>query len=267
VYAPDPAAVGIVPAVLPELSGLAASRRNPGVYWAHNDSGNALILFGILETGEVVARYPLEGVNARDVEDIAVGPCGSEGPSAATCVVLADVGDNRGKRTSVQLIRIPEPPAPGNGTIQVQALPFTYPDGPHDAESLIIDRTGTPYVISKTLASLGDVYRIEGLSTGRTGRAVKVAELRAPGDRDRFSTAADLHPDGERMLLRTYGHVWEYRAPGATRVEDLLSATPVEVPSAGERQGEAVAYTLDGKGYLTGSEGAGSTLHRVSCRR
>jgi hypothetical protein len=259
--------VGIAPAVLPELSGLAASRRNPGVYWAHNDSGNALVLFGILETGEVVARYPLEGVAAQDVEDIAVGGCGPDAPAGATCVVLADVGDNSVDRASVQLVRIPEPAAPGEGRLQVTALPFTYPDGPHNAEALVVDRRGNAYVITKTLTSLGDVYRIEGLSTGRIGRAVKVAQLRAPSDKDRLTTAADLHPDGERMLLRTYGHVWELRAPGASRVEDLLSATPVEVPSAAELQGEAVAYSPEGKGYHTGSVGAGSKLHRVTCRR
>ena len=45
---------------LPELSGLVASRRHAGIFWAHNDSGNPLELFAIRESGGVAAKIPLK---------------------------------------------------------------------------------------------------------------------------------------------------------------------------------------------------------------
>lgn len=57
---------------LPELSGLAASRRWPGVYWAHNDSGDGPRLFAFNRRGQVIARIEVEGAEAVDWEDIAL---------------------------------------------------------------------------------------------------------------------------------------------------------------------------------------------------
>ena len=47
------------PAMLPEIpeaSGLAISRRNPGIIWSHNDSGHATELFALQTSihGEIV---------------------------------------------------------------------------------------------------------------------------------------------------------------------------------------------------------------------
>ncbi len=256
----QPEEVGTTPPALPELSGLAASRRHPEVFWAHNDSNSALELFAIRASGEVLARFTLTGPTAPDVEDVAVGPCGD-----GSCVFLADIGDNLRERQSVQLIRIPEPEELTDGTLPVEAFPFRYPEGPRDAEALIVDAQGVPWVITKLGSSLGEVYRLEGLQSGTTLVAAKVGELHAPHHRDRATTAADLHPEGERLLLRTYGRVWELRRAGSTRIEDLLAVEPTEVPAGSQIQGEAIAFTAEGDGYLLGSEGAGAALLRVTC--
>ena len=50
-----------MPKVLDELSGIAASRRHPGIWWAHNDSNNVGTLYAIDETGTVRATFPLRG--------------------------------------------------------------------------------------------------------------------------------------------------------------------------------------------------------------
>ncbi|MFY0575451.1 hypothetical protein ACN28S_14750 [Cystobacter fuscus] len=82
----EPQAVGRVPLVLAEMSGLAASVRHPGVLWAHNDSGNAFQVFAIDETGKPLATLTLTGVDPEDMdlEDIALGPCAPG--DARTCV-------------------------------------------------------------------------------------------------------------------------------------------------------------------------------------
>jgi hypothetical protein len=73
-YATPPRKLGGVPAVLPELSGMAASRRHPGVLWAHNDSGNDAEVFAVRETGEVLATLRLamsriDGLSNKEIAD------------------------------------------------------------------------------------------------------------------------------------------------------------------------------------------------------
>ena len=256
---------GAVPKQVPERSGLAASQRHPGIFWGHNDSNNAFELFALDETGAVKATLTLTGLDPRDIEDVAVGPC-APGEKAA-CIFLADTGDNFERRKEVRLLRLAEPATVADATLPVEVLPFTYEDGPHDAESLIIDaRSGRIAVLTKTRASLGDLYAVEGLKPGGSGRATKLGTLRVPEDVDRLSTGAALHPSGERLLVRTYTRVWEVRRKDAKGLEELIQAPVVEVPGASQAQAEAITFLQDGRGYLLGSEFTGEPLVRVDCR-
>ena len=63
IWRPDssagPCVVTNGPVMIPDLaesSGLAISRRNPGVLWSHNDSGNAAVLFALDGSGTVRGR-------------------------------------------------------------------------------------------------------------------------------------------------------------------------------------------------------------------
>jgi hypothetical protein len=263
-YDAHPNLTGRVPSALRELSGFAASHRHAGIFWAHNDSGNAPELYALRADGTIAATVPLRGVNLRDPEDIAVGPCAAG--SAQSCIYLADIGDNGARRPSVQILKVVEPERLDDTPLAPAILPFRYPDGPHNAESLVVDpATARVFVITKTLLSLGDVYRIDGLGSREGGSAVRIRTLRAPGEFDSTTTAADAHPSGTRLLLRTYTRAWELRSPDARAFEDVLDAEPVPVPEAPQPQGEAIAYTADGRDYLLGGEGAGSPLYLVSC--
>ncbi|HNT88181.1 MAG TPA: WD40 repeat domain-containing protein, partial [Candidatus Hydrogenedentes bacterium] len=42
---------------LTEISGLLDSRQNPGVFWVHNDSGDAPRLYALSHTGEHLGVY------------------------------------------------------------------------------------------------------------------------------------------------------------------------------------------------------------------
>lgn len=267
--APEP--VGRVPLELAELSGLAASMRHPGLLWAHNDSGNAFQLFALTPEGKVQATYALSGVSPEalrqmDLEDIALGPCAPGGE--ARCLYLADTGDNFRRRKQVSLYRLPEPDGPSSEPLPVEVLPFTYPDGAHDAEALIVEpRSGRLAVITKTGKSLGEVFVLEGLAPGTVGRARKLGELRAPDGADHATTAAALHPSGERLLLRTYTRLWELRHPRATSLEELLArGVMVEVRGPSQAQSEALTFLPGGSSWLVGSEFAGQRLYQVHCR-
>ena len=63
---------------LVEASGLVASRAQPGLLWAHNDSGGAPEVFAIGEDGSD-RGWSVAGAAARDWEDMAAGPGPAEG--------------------------------------------------------------------------------------------------------------------------------------------------------------------------------------------
>ncbi len=264
-----PANPGRVPLVLAEMSGLAASSRHPGVFWSHNDSGNSFRVFAIDALGTVLATLTLTGVDAKDgkldLEDLALGPCAPG--DARSCLYLADIGDNFERRARVRLFRFPEPEVVADATVPVETLPFTYPDKPHDAESLVLEqRTGRLAVITKARDSLGLVFALDGLSPDTVARATRLGELHAPGNVDFRTTAADLHESGQRLLLRTYTRVWEVRGPGATGLEELVQGEVAEVPGPSQAQSEALTFLPGGRAYLLGSEFAGQLLYRVDCR-
>lgn len=262
--------IGKTPTVLPELSGLAASRAHPGIFWAHNDSGNATELFAIRESGEVAAKFPLEGVVAQDAEDLALGPCGAQ--DSTTCLYLADIGDNLQMRTALKILKVREPASLDPVSLSAEVLSFRYPDGAHDAESLVVDpKTATLYVLTKSPDSLGALYRLDGLAPGSEAEATLLGALRSRNGLDHVSTGASLHPTATRLLVRTYSHVWELRREGATSLEDLLNTEGVQLPGPSstaqpQPQSEAISYTVDGRGYVIGSEGEGAPLLRVDCR-
>jgi hypothetical protein len=254
--------VGKNPATLKELSGLAASRLHPGIFWAHNDSGNALELYAIQQTGAVVATLTLTGATGIDVEDVAVGPCTAG--AATSCVYLADIGDNPSTRPSIAVYKLPEPTALQDASVAVAVSTFTYPDGAHNAESFVVAPDGSAqYVLTKHAANLGDVYKLVPGAGGAVGTSVKIATVSAG---DSTSTGADAHRLGHRILIRSYTKAWELRAPGAASFDDVWKATPLQVPGALQLQSEAIAYTHDGRGYLLGTELNQQPLLRVDCK-
>jgi hypothetical protein len=201
-----------------------------------------------------------------DVEDITVGPC-----LQGSCVYLADLGDNVTPRQEYVVVRVAEPtvdaiePGPDEA-LASETLTFSYPDGSHNAESLLIDHaTQNLYVVTKETAGPSAVYRLPQAFGGASSAATKIADLTVPGVNDSPATAADAHPCGLAFLLRTNNTLYEFRIAEGEPFESLFAATPNEVPFGDEQQGEAVAYGSDGLGYYTTSEGTNPPIHRVEC--
>jgi hypothetical protein len=250
-----------------EASGIVPTQ-TPGVYFTHNDSGDTARFFAIDETGSLRAEFHLAGnPTAIDIEDISRGPCPS-----GTCVFLGDIGDNLSTRSGCVVYRFPEPALPdvdaGPVDLTFDALPFTYPDGPHNAETLLVHPlTGRLYVITKTFPGPSSVFVFpEPLTPGASVVLQKVTEIAPPEENDRQLTAGDIHPSGARLLLRTYGAVWELRGQVGDAFETVLAQPWQHVPTPPEIQGEGLAYLADGLGYVTIAEGQHPTPYRTGCR-
>jgi hypothetical protein len=148
---PPPVRVGPVPAVLPEASGLAASRRADNLLWAHNDSGGEPVLFALDATGKLRGKLRIAGVKNTDWEDIA-----SFELDGRAWLLIADTGDNDGKRKDCALLVVPEPdPAelkPDRElTVSVAwRVSVRWPDGPSDCEAVAVDaREEKIYLLTK----------------------------------------------------------------------------------------------------------------------
>lgn len=238
---------------LREISGIAASWRNPGILWVHNDSGDRNRIYAIDGRGRHRGTFTLVGARARDWEDIAVGP----GPApGASYIYVADIGDNDNKFPAVHVYRVREPAlpdtlAPGKfRLLQVDRLTFTYPDRPRDAETLMIDPlSGDLYIVTKREKQVR-VYRAAApITPGEQQELVLAAKLPF-----RYAVAGDISRDGRKILIKSYSEIYYWQRRRPEPLAQALRRPPQRVPYVPEPQGEAVCWDPDGAGYYTTSE-------------
>ena len=140
---------------LAELSGLVAVGDQ---LLAVNDGGDQVAVH-LLDAACQVVDVRTAAVDPYDPEDLALGADGT--------VWLADTGDNDGNRPTVALLALR-----ADGTTSVYRL--TYPDGPHDAEALLLAPDGTPYLVTKEVLGrergLPPGVGARGRRDGRAGR-------------------------------------------------------------------------------------------------
>jgi hypothetical protein len=249
---------------LAEASGVAASRRNPGAFWAINDSGDPVI-YALDAMGAVTGQLRLTGARVDDWEAIAVGPCGSGG-----CVYVGDIGDNDGSRRRITIYRVAESAATGASSAAAEAFHATYPDGPQDAESLLITSDGAMYIVTKGVKGSVALYRFpRDLRPGASVQLQRVAKPREPGkspNSDRITDAA-ASPDGAWILLRTNRSV-TFHHTKELMAGNWRPAHVVDLANLDEPQGEGVTLTADGTLVVVGEGGGKSapgTFARLAC--
>lgn len=239
-------------AALNEASGLAASRRNPGILWTHNDSDNQSLIFALDSEGNHVAAFALPGANCRDWEDIAVGP----GPVPGEhYLFIGNIGDNLARYEHKYIYRVPEPSlsdslvAPSSISA-AETITFRFPDGRRDAEALMVDPlTRDVYIVSKR-ESRARVYRAPFPQS--TSEVITVEYV---GTLDMTNVVAgDISPSGLEVVLKTYDTIYYWRRRQEQTLAEILQTEPMVLPYVVEPQGEAVCWDADGLGYYTTSE-------------
>lgn len=259
-----------------ESSGLAASRSNPGIYWTHNDSGDAPLVYAFDATGESRGVFRVAGAQARDWEDMAVGP----GPERATSYLyLGDIGDNDKVRTEIVVYRVAEPkltPADKNSskgsprtTAPADAIRLRYPDGKFDAETLLVHpTTGNLYIITKAMLKNAVVYEAAApFVTGKVITMRRIGEIKVPSLMGGVLTGGSISPDGRRVALCDYLQGYEVVLPASSKNFDEIWKQKITGFNLGQReQGESITYRADGKALLATSEGKRPPLIQVDLR-
>lgn len=219
-----------------ESSGLA---RDPdhGVYWTINDSGAGGTVYALDGSGAVTGTVNFRA-RPTDVEAVQYHD---------RALYVADIGDNRARRDWVTVYVLYNTD-PVGATVLYRAFDFAYPDGPHDAETLLIDRSGRIYLVTK--GRDGAVYQAPA-QPSRT----------AVNPLTRIAAAPDYVTDGQflhdgRVALRTYTAV--YILDPARGFREVARA-----PVPFQPQGESLTENLAGDGLLVGSEGRPSAVYAM----
>jgi hypothetical protein len=263
-YAPPVHLADLEDRAVAESSGLAASRRNPDIFWTHNDSGDAPTLYAFDRKGKSKGRWRVTNAQAVDWEDIAAGP----GEQAGTSYLyIGDIGDNGKKRDNVTVYRVAEPLINSDdesstdkqrATEPAEAIRLRYPDGRHDAETLMVHpTTGDLYIVTKDLTSSTGVYKLKApFSMEGVNTLARVAEISVPNLIGGLITGGDISPDGTKVILCDYLSGYEIALPVDAKGNfDRIWKEPMAMVELGPRkQGEAVCYSLDGNSILATSE-------------
>jgi hypothetical protein len=252
---------------VPEASGIAVSRRTAGVLWSHNDSGEPT-LFALSTDGTTLGRVYVSGASG-NWEDIAIGPC-----PQGSCIYIGDIGDNSARRREVFIYRVPEPDSGATVSGRAETMRVRYPDGPRDAEALIVLPDGKLFIVSKGELGAVALYRAPSFQNGASVQLERVATLvEAEGGNtgrvgrpDRV-TGAGSSPDGRWIVLRTLYALTFYNA-ATFATGNTGEAFRFLIRGVREQQGEGVAIGDDGTVWLA-SEGGGNKqpgiIARLSC--
>ena len=254
----------ITDARLKEISGLAVSRRHPGIVWMHNDSHDANALYGVDAGGSIRATLHLPVPNV-DWEDIAAFE--HEG---RFFLLLADTGDNGGVRKELALHVLEEPEVLADAHIaQVRTLRFRWPDGARDCEAVAVDaRAGDIWLVSKKRVP-PELFRLPLFP--KAPETVQVAEARGTlagiaqataqelennpvyGKYRNQITAADISPDGMTFAAMSYLHLylWPRHPEGWAKA---LAQAPQRLDLPWLAQAEAMGFDASGRRVWIGSE-------------
>lgn len=254
VFYPTPEEKGEVN--LSEASGLAYSVKNENMIWSHNDSGHPNVIFLIdAQTGNIMARYTIVGTSNQDWEDmeIAIDPKTQE-----PYIYIADIGDNAERRSNYRIYKFKEPVYQQDHygkNIQWTPEDFSqinimYPDGSHDAESVLVDpKTQDIFVVTKrdvlsTLYVVPFPYKTdESINT-----MYKVGTFSF-----REASAGTVSLDGTKIIIKNRQDIFYWEHNPEEYIWETLAQTPTKAPYIGEPQGEAVAFDFD-YNYFTLSE-------------
>jgi hypothetical protein len=271
----EPVKAGELPiATIMEASGMAVASTGDRLY--HINDGNAPVFHVTDLQGGALQSVRISNFTPLDIEDLGLGPCGT-----ATCLFVADIGDNAARRQTVQIALARESATFAAELVPERVVTARYPDGPHDAEAIAIHPSGDLLLVTKARTGFGgpaQLFRLRAaqLVAGGEQAFEPLGTIPMPALTNqgmiplRVVTAMDIAPDGQRFVLLTYDMGFEF----AFDPVKPLPATFVEGQThraftiAALVQPEAIAYERAGRSVVYSTEsvrGSVAPLMRQRC--
>lgn len=252
-----PQKFNITPGIIDEASGLTESASISGYLWTLQDSGKPSSLYLVSKDGQNIKEYNIPGSANHDWEDIASGPGSEQG---VNYIYIGEIGNNNLPLTETNIIyRIPEI-SDINGSFdggKLDKIQFKYPDGPRDAETLILDPvTRDLFVISKEAGQTG-IYR---LPYPQSATEIIIAEKIGIIPSATTATGGSITTDGAEIVVRTYTSVYYWNRKEGETVGQTLARNASKILSVViEPQGEGICFDRQLSGFYTLSEKGNSS--------
>lgn len=235
---------------MPEVSGIAASHKKSGYYWVHNDSKNNAEIYALNSSGKKTATYKIKGATMSDWEDIDV---------AGGKVYIADTGTNTKKRNPVFIYTFAEPDPTKSGTVTAKKISVKYSDGKvHNTEAMMVDPVGKIYLIDKSKTSITHIWAADGTNTSVVMKQIRPIGYKS-GKGYSEITGADMATNGKYFTVRTNKTIYVYKGGAKT-------TKYCKINNPGGKKGEAIGFTLDGKGLVSISEGEGEPIYKITAK-
>ena len=192
-----------------EASGIVASRRYPGIFWVHNDSGNDATIYAVKSDGALVAEFPVEAPNI-DWEDIAIDDSGH--------LFLGDIGNNGARLPLRCVYQLDEPDPTKQPVGKLKPTATTYYRFPatarFDAESLFVEgRFG--YLISKRFDGReAEIFQIPIDPPSSFLKPAVAERIGVLSDFNKPATGADLSKNGQLLAVCSTENAKVYQRTG-----------------------------------------------------
>ena len=251
---------------LKEISGLAASRLNPEILWVINDGGDGAVLYALDTKGQQLGRVRILKAVNRDWEDLA-----SFVLDGSEYLLIADVGDNSGRRKFCTLYVIKEPVIDRStsafrktATIAWQ-IRFQYEDGPRDCESVAVDVVNRRILLISKRDIPVSLYELP-LEPDQPGTE-HIARRLTPIYNLTLPTGFDLSPDQSSAVILNYRRSYYYERRDDESWEKTLTREPQAIEFPSLKQQEAICFSADGKAIYITSEGIPAPLLRIDLQK
>ena len=203
----------ISPSLVKECSGMVQSLRYNGIFWVLGDGGSGAAIVPVTAGGKLAPGWPgpvaVTGCKNFDWEDLALDDRGN--------LIIADVGNNSGRRKQLMLHFTPEPRPGVRSVVPTRSLPVHYADQKeaspdYDCEA-VFSAGGRIYLLTKHRSdNRTRLYRLEGDSPKRSNPLRLVDSFEIGG----MVTAADASPNGKLVAVLTYTALWVFEYDRST---------------------------------------------------
>lgn len=242
---------GLLPNELKETSGLAITPG--GKFWSHNDSGNGPNLYEVSSGGGLLRTLFIENTQNKDWEDLAIDDQGR--------IYIGDFGNNSNNRQDLAIYRINNPDQLTADTTLADTISFSYANQrtfpPHTSEwnfdcEAFFWFQDSLYLFTKNRTNpfngYTNMYRIPA-ETGTHSAILVDSFFTGLGLKEQYwIAAADISPDGKRMILLGYDRLWLFHCYAGT---DFFGGGVREMRLGGLTQKEAVAFLNETELYIT----------------
>lgn len=245
--------LGQLPAEVTESSGITEAG-DPGTFFTHNDHGAGgapPVIFKVSSSGKLLQKYTVSGASNQDWEDLTSDSKGN--------IYIADTGNNNGKRTDLKIYK-----APASNPSKAQIISFAYNDKPQPGESkkgkkgkkkaaesfdceAVFWNAGKLYLVTKDRSKSGEA-RLYELPDSPGNHTAKLVSTQPMNDE---VTAADLSPDGSKLVLMSLGKLHVFNVSG----NDFLAGNPKEIGLGNVGQTEGMVFTDNNTIVFTNEEG------------